>query len=102
MKPATQENLADVQEDIHADLSELTQKVDKIEQNMATKEDLKEFATNDDLGKVEGRLNKRMSRVEGILESILKIVQSIEGRLKDMTNHEDRLKRIERAIFFKR
>lgn len=65
-KPATQANLSDLQEDMHLDL-----------QN------------------VEERLGKRISRVERISESILKIVQSSEGRLreqKDLPEEVDKLK----------
>lgn len=94
-KPATQGNLADVQEDIHADL-----------QPFATKQDIKDelvkYATKEDLGKVESRLDKRIGRVERIVESILKVVQSIEGRFKDLANFEkvpERLTKVENDVF---
>lgn len=97
-KPASRGNLADLQEDIHADLSELTQKVDKIEENMVTKNELENLATKEDLKKRDSRLG----RVERIVESILKVVQSIEGRFKDMANFEkvpERLTKVENDVF---
>lgn len=75
-KPATQGNLADLHEDIHVDINEMSQK-------MAT-------------------LDSRMGRLERVVESILKVVQSIEGRFKDMANFEkvpERLTKVENDVF---
>lgn len=69
-KPATQGNLADLQEDMHADL-----------QN------------------VEERLDKRISRVERIVASILKVVQSIEGRLKEQRSLPEEVDKLKARVF---
>lgn len=43
-------------------------------------------------------LEERMDRAEGILEKILSVVESIEGRMKEMTDHGDRLDRIKVGV----
>lgn len=75
-KASTKGDLADLQEDIHVDLQEIKDDGTSIKSDLAS---LKQ-------GQV----------------AILKVLQSIEGRLKDMTSHEQRLQRLEKAVFFKR
>lgn len=70
-KAATKGDLSELQEDIHADLQQ--------------------FATKDDI-----------ARLERISESILKVVESIEGRLAEMKDHEVRIQRLEKKVFVPR
>ena len=71
-KAATKGDLADLQEDIHADF-----------QLFATKEDLA----------------REIAKVNNTLGSILKVLDSIQGQLSDMKNHEVRIKRLETHVF---
>ena len=61
----------------------------------ATKEDLKRFATKDDFKRIE----KRLDNVERVQKSMLKILESIEGRLVDLADHEERITHLEDRIF---
>lgn len=69
-KSATQGDLADLQEDIHVDLETL--------------------GTD---------LRGEIASSRRVNESMLKVLQSIEGRLKDMAHHEVRIRRLEKHVF---
>lgn len=71
-KPATQGNLADLQEDIHADL-----------QNFATKEDLKNTE----------------SKLLRIIKTVLKVVQDIDKHFKEHKDIPGRVHVLENDVF---
>lgn len=88
-KPATKRDLELLSGEITLRSNGIEGRLDRMEKNMATKSSV-------------SRLEARLERVDGTLESILKVLQSIEGRLKERANHEERITRIEKAVFFKR
>ncbi|PIT98396.1 MAG: hypothetical protein COT71_00940 [Candidatus Andersenbacteria bacterium CG10_big_fil_rev_8_21_14_0_10_54_11] len=75
-------------------------------ERVATKEDLKNIETR--LNGVDGRLDsvdkrldgidQRLDKIERVQHSMLKVLDSIEGRLKEMANHEERITRLEATI----
>lgn len=88
-KPATKRDLELLSGEMTLRSNGIESRLDRIEKNMATRSSV-------------SRLEARIEKVDGTLESILKVLQSIEGRLKEIANHEERITRIEKAIFFKR
>lgn len=84
-KTATKGDLADLQEDIHVDFQQFATKQDLTDavEKLATKEDL----------------TREAAKVNNILESILKVLDSIQGQLTDMKNHEVRIQRLEKKVF---
>lgn len=44
-------------------------------------------------------LQKEMERMSRTQESMLKILESIEGRLREMADHEVRIRRLEKTLF---
>ncbi|PIT98153.1 MAG: hypothetical protein COT71_02205 [Candidatus Andersenbacteria bacterium CG10_big_fil_rev_8_21_14_0_10_54_11] len=63
----------------------------------ATKEDLERFATKEDLERFATK--EDFERIEDTQHSMLKVLDSIEGRLKEMANHEERITRLEEQLF---
>jgi hypothetical protein len=98
-KPATLGNLADLQEDIHVDLSEISQK-------MVTKNDLKDterrmgekFATKEDLENLEARMEAKFA-TKATVATILNIVKSIDKRLRAWADIPERLTKVENEVF---
>lgn len=72
-------------------------------EQVATKGELKividNMATKDELMAVRDELKDDVAHVKSVQESMLKVLDSIEGRLKEMSNHEARIHRLEKAIF---
>lgn len=86
-KPATQGNLADLQEDIHADLQQFATKQD-------LKDELKKYATKEDLKKATQNL---MTKETG--EELLGLIQSIDKRLKKHEGLPERVTAVENDVF---
>lgn len=91
-KAATQGNLADVQEDIHLDLHEISQK-------MATKEDLKALATKEDLKKFATKeyLKGLMTKETG--EELLNYIKAIVKQLKEWRDIPEAVKDLKNRVF---
>ena len=66
-------------------------------ERVATREDLKLFATKEDLERFATK--EDFERIEDTQHSMLKVLDSIEGRLKEMANHEERITRLEEQLF---
>jgi hypothetical protein len=86
--PATQHDLAPLAGRISERLDGIEGRVSHIEDTMATKEDLRLLASKNDLAKV--------LRVQ---EAILTTVQAIDGKLHDISDHTERIIRLEEHVF---
>lgn len=93
-----------------SDIDELAQATrhafDRIERGMATREDLRDFVTKEDSARFATKddlaplaTKDDVARVLRIQESILKTVESIDGRLAEMSDHTERIIRLEDEVF---
>lgn len=92
-QPATKADVRSVQDDVDK-LAQATAKTfERIEQRMATKDDI---AT---IHQRFGSLDDRIGRLERGQAAILSVVQGIDEQLKEFRTHPARIERLEHSVF---
>ncbi len=78
-KPATKRDLADLREEVVPKIDRLKERVERIEETMATKEDLKKLATTEDLKVNFNRLFELLKGPEGLSERLERVEKRVGG-----------------------
>ncbi len=119
-KPATKEDVRRSQDELatatangftslETRMTSVESRLDHIEENMATKDDLKNFATKDDLQKLSGRVDNlgenvenlgyKIDRIDHTQQSMLEILDENTQILREIRHLPARVERLEKTVF---